>query len=248
MFISDMMKEDSYYFASDISEKMNDKFKEGFAKSDCSLNKKTEYNWLEDSEKIDVIDKVSKLDESIKKKIFHHRANNECLPYTKESFDCYLASLSLNQVNNHKNMLAESFRVLEKGGVAGFTVVGRLENCNYVTFLPEVVKSLGHDFSGTEDQHPSDLSDKDVLEKDIREAGFSSVKTYYTKANVIFRNDMELFQFNSVAPLVKQWIEPLDSEEIEELMVEYKKQYEEKFGKKTSEPVELEILVAVAVK
>ena len=37
--------------------------------------------------------------------------NNECLPFKSGSFDCYLANLSLMLVDNHRNMLAEAFRV-----------------------------------------------------------------------------------------------------------------------------------------
>lgn len=32
-------------------------------------------------------------------------ANNECLPFTDGSFDCYLGNLSLMLVDNYKNML-----------------------------------------------------------------------------------------------------------------------------------------------
>ena len=37
--------------------------------------------------------------------------NNECLPFKENTFDCYLANLSLMLVDNHRNMLAEAFRV-----------------------------------------------------------------------------------------------------------------------------------------
>jgi SAM-dependent methyltransferase len=38
-------------------------------------------------------------------------ANNESLPFKSDSFDCYLACLSLMLVDNHVNMLEEAFRV-----------------------------------------------------------------------------------------------------------------------------------------
>jgi hypothetical protein len=38
-------------------------------------------------------------------------ANNECLPFKNESFDCYIANLSLMLVDNYQNMLKEALRV-----------------------------------------------------------------------------------------------------------------------------------------
>ncbi len=38
-------------------------------------------------------------------------ANNECLPFKNESFDCYIAHLSLMLVDNYQNMLKEALRV-----------------------------------------------------------------------------------------------------------------------------------------
>ncbi len=38
-------------------------------------------------------------------------ANNESLPFKPDTFDCYLANLSLMLVDKHKNMLNEALRV-----------------------------------------------------------------------------------------------------------------------------------------
>ena len=55
-------------------------------------------------------------------------ANNESLPFKDETFDCYMACLSLMIVDNHTNMLSEAFRVCQKGASFGFTIWGRKEN------------------------------------------------------------------------------------------------------------------------
>ena len=189
MFVSNIMKNSTVYCASDIADGMNQKYKEGFTSADVSLNPKVKYQWVGEEESLDISKLASGLGVKFNKMVLHLKADNESLPYSDGTFDCYLSSLSLNLVNDHKKMLAESFRVLENGGVAGFTVLGRIENCNYATFLPEVAKSLGHDHThDTDIKHPAHLGDKESLVKDIKDAGFTSVKTYYTKTNIIFES------------------------------------------------------------
>ena len=70
-------------------------------------------------------------------------ANNECLPFKAESFDCYLACLSLMLVDNHINMLEEAFRVCQSGASLGFTVWGRKENLQMFEALDTVVSKHG---------------------------------------------------------------------------------------------------------
>ena len=65
-------------------------------------------------------------------------ANNESLPFKHETFDCYLASLSLMLVDNHLNMLREAFRVCKPGASLGFTIWGRKE-CNQNFEILDVV-------------------------------------------------------------------------------------------------------------
>ena len=55
-------------------------------------------------------------------------ANNESLPFKDETFDCYLASLSLMLVDNYLNMLKEAYRVCKPGSPLAFTIWGRKEN------------------------------------------------------------------------------------------------------------------------
>ncbi|CAI2376370.1 unnamed protein product [Moneuplotes crassus] len=181
MFVSSIMKKGASYFASDIADGMNERFTKGFQDSDLASNPKVGYEWVETEEEVDVAGQAGKELRGVDRKVFHLKANNEKLPYASEVFDCYLASLSLNLVNNHKNQISESYRVLQKGGVAGFTVLGRQEKCNYITIIPEVIESLGHILSAPKDRpHPTYLADRKKIEKDFKEAGFSSVKSYYT--------------------------------------------------------------------
>jgi len=56
--------------------------------------------------------------------------NNENLSFKDDSFDCYIANLSLMLVDNPLNQLSEAKRVLKSGGRAAFTIWGRREKCN----------------------------------------------------------------------------------------------------------------------
>ncbi|CAI2376153.1 unnamed protein product [Moneuplotes crassus] len=249
MFVTGIMKKGATYFASDLADGMNKSFTEGFKSSDLALNPKIKYEWIEEAKDVDVSDYVEKEERGIERRIFHLKANNEKLPYSDEVFDCYLSSLSLNLVDNHKNQLSECFRVLQKGAVAGFTVLGRIEKCNYVTLVPEVIQSLGHEIKPiTTHKHPAHLGDRKALENDFREAGFSSVKSYYTNINFILKDQLDLYKFMADAPPTKHFFENLDDEQMEEFMTEYKKQYNERFGLETSDPLEWEILVVIAIK
>jgi SAM-dependent methyltransferase len=66
-------------------------------------------------------------------------ANNESLPFKSESFDCYLACLSLMLVDNYLNMLEEAFRVCQSGATLAFTVWGRKENIQIFEILDDVI-------------------------------------------------------------------------------------------------------------
>lgn len=57
--------------------------------------------------------------------IFGCQADNESLPFKDNTFDSYLANLSLMWVDNHRNQLAEAFRVTKSGGRLAFSVLGR---------------------------------------------------------------------------------------------------------------------------
>lgn len=55
-------------------------------------------------------------------------ANNECLPFKSENFDCYIANFSLMLVDNYKNQLSEALRVVKEGSTLTFSIWGKREN------------------------------------------------------------------------------------------------------------------------
>mmetsp|Transcript_24531 Transcript_24531/g.21775 ORF Transcript_24531/g.21775 Transcript_24531/m.21775 type:complete len:176 (+) Transcript_24531:78-605(+) len=173
MFISQIMKTNSIYFVSDISDKMIEIFKTRFEESEFEA--KTFLKEIENPANLE--EEIQKLDK-YNKKIFILNANNELLPYPDSYFDCYISSLSLMMVSSHQNQLSEAYRVLEEGGTAGFTVWGRPENTSFYTFIPEIFEEA--EVPLKKYKNSFHLSDKDFLVNEAKKIGFKSVKAFYT--------------------------------------------------------------------
>ena len=185
--------------------------------------------------------------DSVTKKVFSLIANNEKLPFADGYFDLYLSSLSLMLVNDHVNQLSESYRVLQEGGTAGFTVWGRKENSTYLTFLPEILQQCGVEIP-KQARTPFYLSDKDQFEKDVRAAGFKEVKIYYTQTNVTFKELDHYYQLMAQSPFYKAILDSLTEEQVKKVEEEFKKHFEERYGATSNSPLPWELLVCVAKK
>ncbi len=70
-------------------------------------------------------------------------ANAEKLPFATDEFHSYTSNLVLNAVDNYHNQLKEAYRVVKDGGVAGFSVWGRIANCTYFTLIQQAIKQAG---------------------------------------------------------------------------------------------------------
>ena len=72
--------------------------------------------------------------------------------------------------------------MLEKGGRAGYVVIGWYENCNFHSILLDTCKKYKIDISAW--MKPFRLSNPADLKKDFKEAGFIDVWHYFTPMNV----------------------------------------------------------------
>jgi ubiquinone/menaquinone biosynthesis C-methylase UbiE len=72
--------------------------------------------------------------------------------------------------------LQQTFRVLKKGGMVGFSVWGRPENSPKFTISDTAKKILQLPFSPNPSFH---LADNEVLRQRVLNAGFSRVLAYY---------------------------------------------------------------------
>ena len=116
-------------------------------------------------------------------------ADNLALPFENEGFDRYIANLSLHIVPDADKMLAEAFRVLKSGGLAGFTVWGKRSETNLFEIMNNSVERAGyHD----EDRSHFYLNDEVDLRNRIKAAGFSSVLTYYSAVGLKLKKGEDL--------------------------------------------------------
>lgn len=247
MFIAELMKDGAVYFASDISEEMIKIFEKRFDTSALARDPKVKLHLVEDNDELDTENLVESVGKDVSKRVFALKANNEKLPYPDGYFDMYLASLSLMLVNDHINQLSEAYRVLQEGGTAGFTVWGRRENSNYFTFLPEILKVCEIELP-SQSRSPFHLGDKDQLEKDIRDAGFKEVKMFYTQTNVIFKDVSDFFKLMSQQPFYKSVFQSITKEQHQKVEEELRKQFDERFGPDSNNPMTWELLVCIAKK
>lgn len=64
---------------------------------------------------------------------------------SEESQDLYFASSVLHIVESPKKMIAEAYRVLKKGGKAGFSVWGDPEKSTFFTIINNAALKFGYD-------------------------------------------------------------------------------------------------------
>eukprot|EP00343_Euplotes_focardii_P001087 CAMPEP_0205803470 /NCGR_PEP_ID=MMETSP0205-20121125/6130_1 /ASSEMBLY_ACC=CAM_ASM_000278 /TAXON_ID=36767 /ORGANISM="Euplotes focardii, Strain TN1" /LENGTH=197 /DNA_ID=CAMNT_0053071593 /DNA_START=668 /DNA_END=1261 /DNA_ORIENTATION=- len=195
---------------------------------------------------VDVEKEVSELGDGVSK-VFNLIANNEQLPYPDSYFDLYLSSLSMMIVSNHHNQLSEAYRVLEEGGTAGFTVWGRKENSSFFTFFPEVCKSVGIELP-TASRTNFHLGNKESLVKDVKDAGFKSVKAFHTQINPNIGSAEENFSFITNTPGGKPIYDKCTEEQRALIKDKYFEEFNTRFGPESTEFMTWEILIVVAKK
>ena len=245
MLYSALMPAGATLFACDISPKMVDIFEQTVKTSDWHLN--PEHSMKRIDEGVELI----KVDEEIKsmegsQKIVVFTANNESLPLDDNKFDRYVSNLSLHCVDNHINQLKEAYRVMTVGGKAGFSVWGRKENSSFNTVLPAVLKSLGIEIP--EPSRPYYyLSDRESIEKDLREVGFKGVKTFFTPSNLETGSYKDLWNYLVDGPTFPGLIKGHE-DKIAEIEALFEVEYERKFGKETGALLEFEVLVILCEK
>lgn len=106
--------------------------------------------------------------------------NNESLPYTDDTFDCYLANLSLMLVDNYKNQLQEALRVTKQGATFGFSIWGRKDRCANFTITSKVFAKHGLMPKDPPKKTPFDIGqDPEALKKEMLGLGFSNIRMWY---------------------------------------------------------------------
>ena len=237
------MQPGAVYYNSDISPGMINIFETNFKASELGKSDTVIFTKLEESD----MHSVEEYDSAIcNKRVFATVANNEKLPYPDACFDRYISNLSLMIVDNHMNQINEAYRVLESGGIAGFTVIGRTENCKHLTIPQQAFKTLELE-SPPFVKNLLHLNDPDKLKADLESAGFNNIKLFFTSSNINHTREEHydfLWRFGPFSSSLKT----LSEEKLAEFQTTYYKIFDENFGSESTSPVTLEVLVAICKK
>ncbi len=143
--------------------------------------------------------------------------------FADEQFDVYLSNLCLQLVHTPENMIAEAYRVLRKGGNAGFSIWGRKEDTKHFHAAEEILKKNGVVFPQTRSNYK--ISEKmDELKSMFIKAGFTKFKYDYT--TVIMKiNSFKDFQDHFYSPNVIKILSEFDSEKRIKVENDFKEYY-----------------------
>mmetsp|Transcript_28091 Transcript_28091/g.24819 ORF Transcript_28091/g.24819 Transcript_28091/m.24819 type:complete len:264 (+) Transcript_28091:58-849(+) len=236
MFSSTFMKSGAVYVNTDISSKMIQLFQDNMQGADIIVQKQDSWTEIDPEEG--------------KKQVAILKANNEDLPFADNYFNSYISNLSLQLVSNHKNQLLEAYRVLKKGGIAGFSVWGAPEKTRNFTFLKFALQKLGFDINMEEEIDGAfHLSDREQLRKDALDAGFKRVKVFITTAAACFENDDQF-----LSSMVKHGFEDfcgkkgIEGSSKEDLWAKVLEEFQIQFGDDSPDVVDFEINILIAHK
>ncbi|KAN0027845.1 hypothetical protein ACTFIV_009669 [Dictyostelium citrinum] len=139
------------------------------------------------------------------------QCNAEKLPFRDCSFDCYFSNLCLHLVTSPETMLKESYRVLESGGIASFSVFGRPENSKQFTIVKKMADEIGLEM-GVAARSPFHLNDKNKIRQMALDAGFSRVLVGHTFVNCPIQNGEEYSDIFLAGPDIEKLIKTLEKE------------------------------------
>eukprot|EP01133_Synstelium_polycarpum_P002521 gene2521-2882_t len=144
------------------------------------------------------------------KSVEFQQANAEKLTFADGAFDRYFSNYCLHLVADPDAMLAESYRVLEKGGVAAFSVWGRPENSLQFTITKKMAQVAGITMPVSSAKTPFHLNDINQLKEMARKAGFSSVQGGYTFNNALIANGNEFVEIFFAGPETQDLLATID--------------------------------------
>ena len=232
-------------FTSDISKNMVKGLKKKFDSEHMSIEGKIKATVLEEfGDEIDVDSIIC--NEADTREVFIHEADSEKLPYPSNCFERYISNLCLFAVGDYKQALKESYRVLQKDGIAAFAVIGRRENDSYWKLVFDAFKAIGIEDADFQ-KDPHYLGDRDALKKDFEEVGYKNIKMAYVSVNLCFTPN-EAYYFSSETPFVLHLHEKLSAEDKIKYEDEFMRLFEENFGSEVFDFPQVEVLMALGQK
>ncbi len=181
--IRNLLQPGTTYCCVDLSTAMLDQFRKRYEASDFSHNKENSVEFCGDAAPHSTIAPQGKARPGVSLRVFH--GNSEALPFVDSSFDAYIAPASLYVVNDPLKMVQESYRLLRKGGKAGFSVFGKLKDSTFFNVMSGIMEKH-YKKLGVEQPKRRSLfymgEDESALLKMFRDAGFSKVKAWHEPA------------------------------------------------------------------
>lgn len=180
--IRNILQPGATYCCLDISMGMLDLFRKRYEASDFGYNKANSFEFF-DSATHATIAPAGKSEPGVSLQVFH--GDNEALPFVDSSFDAYVSAASLYIVNDPVKMLQESYRVLRKGGEAGFSVLGKLKDSTFFSVMNGILEKHCKKHGVEQPKRRSFFylgADESLLLKMFRDAGFSKVKAWHELA------------------------------------------------------------------
>lgn len=163
----------------------------------CLIDTETDYNEFVEGSTCELknkcdLDKIIEAQGSFNKFIYGCQANNECLPFPDNYFEAYLAPLSLMLVHNHRNMIAEAFRVTKPGARSVFTIWANQEKSLQFTATKMIVNRYKPDYVPPVCENFRLWKDKGAqLKSDLENAGYTNIKMWEQPNNVYWGDSGE---------------------------------------------------------
>jgi ubiquinone/menaquinone biosynthesis C-methylase UbiE len=177
VFAQSLMTKGACFFVGDMSSKMVEMTNKAILESDWRFNQKNKLVALGPANSVDV-KALFEEHQDFQKTVFTYEASSEALPFSSNSFNSYIDSMSIYLTKNPKQAIGEAYRVLEKGGIAAFANLGRKDKSSWESLLFKSIKAhCGESIDYSIGDYP--LTDPEEFKSVLLDAGFKSVKYYF---------------------------------------------------------------------
>lgn len=242
MFVNTYMQPGAVYYCSDFSPKFLEFFADGFKNAEFSDSIRIKFKVIDPSDHVDVEDFDSNENS---KRVFLTQADSERLPYADESFDRYVSNFSLQYVTHPESQISEAFRVLVKGGIAGVSVGGRIENSSGFFTLADAMNDCGVPVDKVSKIFC--LGEMEVMIKFFEDAGFKGIKAFYHTMHMNMTNEERFNAALNFDPYITLW-KGLSDEKKQEIYKRFNEIFDERYGDDSKDPLFCEAIIVTGKK
>ena len=148
-------------------------------------------------------------------------------------------------VTHPETQVTEAYRVLIKGGIAGVSVGGRVENSSGFFTLADAMNDC--DVPVDKASKIFCLGDMDLMIKFFEDAGFKSVKAFYHTMHMNMTKEERFSAALNFDPYISIW-KGLTDEKKQEVYNRFSKLYDERYGDDSKDPLFCEAIIVTGKK